>query len=96
MNDAVFSSEGPLPLGSSAHPSERTEHQSSEKVNRQTSPKEVLLVFCLKVLKLNLCYKLFNVHYCFSSYRGVNMTERIGERHNSGGTEIDDNIQELH
>ncbi|XP_042272992.1 PDZK1-interacting protein 1 [Thunnus maccoyii] len=31
MNDAVFSSEGPLPLGSSAHPSERTEHQSSEK-----------------------------------------------------------------
>ena len=80
MNNANFSSESPLLLGCRGYLSERTEHQSPEKVKEQTSHKEVHLFSCMKVFLPNFCYLLLNVHICSCS-KGVNMKGRIGEKH---------------
>lgn len=95
MDDAVLNSEGPLPLESRGHPSEQTEHQSSEKVNNQTSPKQVHLILCLMVLLLHFCCVWFYVHFGFCSKRGnyekENRREMQGRRMKNN-----DNIQKRH
>lgn len=63
MDIAVSDIEGPPPLGSGGHPSELTKHQSSNKVNVQTSLKEVLSLFCWKLFLLLLCSVCLNVHF---------------------------------
>lgn len=62
MDIAVSDSEGPPPLGSGGHPSELTKQQSSNKVNVQTSLKEIPSLFFLEIFSVIFIFCVF-VHF---------------------------------
>lgn len=75
MDQANISNEGPLPFWHRGFPSEPTNQQGSEKVEKQTSPEEVILLFYWSGFTSDVCYTLLTVllivYYCFCSIRGI-------------------------